>query len=79
MLMSSLLSQALLHASVACRRKLIVDWVAAGDLEDATAKEVRTDFNSLWSVLFGFTDIEFTFLCFTTYRPPMPIKLRGIF
>ena len=36
--------QALLHASVACRRKLIVEWIAAGDLEDVTAKEVSTIF-----------------------------------
>ena len=36
-----LLLQALLHASVACRRKLVVEWVAAGDLEDVTAKEVN--------------------------------------
>lgn len=32
--------QALLHASVACNRKLVVDWVPAGDLEDDTLKEV---------------------------------------
>ncbi|KAI0522973.1 hypothetical protein KFK09_005362 [Dendrobium nobile] len=31
--------KALLHASVTCRRKLVVDWVPASDLEDATAKE----------------------------------------
>ena len=34
--------QALLHASVACRRKLTVDWISAEDLEDVTAKEVIT-------------------------------------
>ena len=33
--------QALLHASVAQRKKLFVDWVPAGDLEDATSKEVK--------------------------------------
>lgn len=32
--------QALLHASVDCRRKLVVDWVASTDLEDSTAIEV---------------------------------------
>jgi CTP synthase len=32
-----------LHASVDCRRKLVVEWVAAGDLEDVTAKEVNND------------------------------------
>jgi len=35
--------QALLHASVARNRKLTVDWVPAGDLEEATFKEVNTD------------------------------------
>ena len=35
--------QALLHASVAHNRKLVVDWVPAGDLEDDTFKEVITD------------------------------------
>lgn len=44
-MMSSFMCQALLHASVACRRKLVVDWVAAGDLEDVTAKEVCTNVN----------------------------------
>ncbi|KAF2302760.1 hypothetical protein GH714_005468 [Hevea brasiliensis] len=39
--------KALLHASVACHRKLIVEWVAAGDLEDVTAKKVST--GSRWS------------------------------
>lgn len=33
--------QALLHASVSCNRKLVVDWVPAGDLEEA-AKDVST-------------------------------------
>nr|GMC97892.1 CTP synthase-like [Ipomoea batatas] len=32
--------KALLHASVACHRKLCVDWVPAGDLEDITAEEL---------------------------------------
>ncbi|WVZ83072.1 hypothetical protein U9M48_030252 [Paspalum notatum var. saurae] len=34
-----LLLRALLHASVDCRRKLVVDWVASMDLEDSTAIE----------------------------------------
>lgn len=29
-----------MHSSVARGKKLFVDWVPAGDLEDATAKEV---------------------------------------
>jgi CTP synthase len=40
----SFFCQALLHTSVACHRKLIVDWVSAGDLEDITAQEVGTKF-----------------------------------
>ncbi|XP_076957134.1 uncharacterized protein LOC143632520 [Bidens hawaiensis] len=31
--------KALLHASVACGRKLVINWVSASDLEDATAIE----------------------------------------
>ncbi|CAA7402616.1 unnamed protein product [Spirodela intermedia] len=45
--------KALLHASVACRRKLIVDWVPASDLEDATAKESPSAYESAWSLLKG--------------------------
>ncbi|RWW20348.1 hypothetical protein GW17_00015549 [Ensete ventricosum] len=33
--------EALLHASVACRRKLVVDWVPSSDLEETAAEEVR--------------------------------------
>ena len=29
-----------MHASVACRRKLVVDWVPSSDLEETAAKEV---------------------------------------
>jgi CTP synthase len=29
-----------LHASVSLRKKLVVDWIPASDLEDETAKEV---------------------------------------
>ena len=39
--------QALLHASVACHKKLIVEWVAASDLEEITAQEVSLAFVSL--------------------------------
>lgn len=45
--------KALLHASVACRRKLIVDWVAAGDLEDATANEAPDAHKAAWDLLKG--------------------------
>ena len=36
--------QALLHASVACHRKLVVEWVPAGDLEEITEYEVSLNF-----------------------------------
>jgi len=49
--------QALLHASVACNRKLVVDWVPAENLEDDTSKEVDISFHfsaSHLTVLFYF-------------------------
>ncbi|KAM1004164.1 hypothetical protein ACFX2C_004389 [Malus domestica] len=45
--------KALLHASVACRRKLLVDWVAAGDLEDVTAAEAPAAYKAAWDLLKG--------------------------
>ncbi|WCJ28449.1 CTP synthase family protein [Euphorbia peplus] len=45
--------KALLHASVACRRKLVVEWVAAGDLEDATAAEAPHVYKAAWDLLKG--------------------------
>ncbi|XP_065852491.1 uncharacterized protein [Euphorbia lathyris] len=45
--------KALLHASVACRRKLVVEWVAAGDLEDAIAAEAPDVYKAAWDVLKG--------------------------
>lgn len=42
------LFQALLHASVACQRKLVVDWVPSSDLEDMTTKEVYCLIHSLY-------------------------------
>ncbi|XP_052312469.1 uncharacterized protein LOC7464580 isoform X2 [Populus trichocarpa] len=45
--------KALLHASVACRRKLVVEWVAAGDLEDVTAKEAPDVYKNAWDLLKG--------------------------
>uniref|UniRef100_A0A5B7ANS1 CTP synthase n=1 Tax=Davidia involucrata TaxID=16924 RepID=A0A5B7ANS1_DAVIN len=47
------ISKALLHASVACHRKLIVDWVPAGDLEDVTAKEAPDVYKAAWDLLKG--------------------------
>ncbi|XP_044468705.1 CTP synthase isoform X1 [Mangifera indica] len=43
--------KALLHASVACRRKLIVEWIAAADLEDATAEEAPDAYKAAWNLL----------------------------
>ncbi|CAN4078547.1 unnamed protein product [Withania somnifera] len=45
--------KALLHSSVACRRKLFVDWVPASDLEDETAKENPENYRSSWNLLKG--------------------------
>ncbi|XP_057950224.1 uncharacterized protein LOC131145142 [Malania oleifera] len=45
--------KALLHASVACHRKLIVEWVPAGDLEDATAKEAPDVYKAACEILKG--------------------------
>ncbi|CAN6444590.1 unnamed protein product [Victoria cruziana] len=43
--------KALLHASVECSRKLIVEWIAATDLEDTIAKEDPDAFQAAWNVL----------------------------
>ncbi|KAK9149938.1 hypothetical protein Syun_008247 [Stephania yunnanensis] len=45
--------KALLHASVECRKKLIIDWVAAGDLEDVTAREAPNVYKATWNLLRG--------------------------
>ncbi|XP_031094924.1 CTP synthase-like isoform X1 [Ipomoea triloba] len=45
--------KALLHASVACHRKLCVDWVPAGDLEDITAEENPDNYERAWKLLKG--------------------------
>ncbi|GFQ00813.1 ctp synthase [Phtheirospermum japonicum] len=45
--------KALLHASVACHRKLCVDWVPASDLEDATAEENPDSYENAWKLLKG--------------------------
>ncbi|PWA86752.1 CTP synthase [Artemisia annua] len=43
--------KALLHASVACRRKLVINWVPASDLEDATAIENPDANRAAWNSL----------------------------
>ncbi|KAG9159140.1 hypothetical protein Leryth_025978 [Lithospermum erythrorhizon] len=45
--------KALLHASVACHRKLCIDWVPASDLEDATAKQNLEAYKKAWDLLKG--------------------------
>ncbi|OIW11716.1 hypothetical protein TanjilG_14349 [Lupinus angustifolius] len=45
--------KALLHAAVARNRKLIVDWVAAEDLEDATSKQDPNAYKAAWGLLKG--------------------------
>ncbi|XP_019051955.1 PREDICTED: CTP synthase-like isoform X2 [Nelumbo nucifera] len=45
--------KALLHASIVCHRKLIVEWVPAADLEDATAKESPDVYKAAWNLLKG--------------------------
>ncbi|KAL0743830.1 hypothetical protein Bca4012_085343 [Brassica carinata] len=44
---------ALLHASVACHKKLVVDWVAASDLEEITAQEAPDVHKAAWDLLKG--------------------------
>ncbi|KAK1276990.1 hypothetical protein QJS04_geneDACA011031 [Acorus gramineus] len=43
--------KALLHASVACRRKLVVEWVAATDLEESTEIEAPDVHKAAWDQL----------------------------
>ncbi|KAK8591707.1 hypothetical protein V6N13_031740 [Hibiscus sabdariffa] len=45
--------KALLHASVGCRKKLIVEWVEASHLEDITAKEDPDTYKAAWNGLKG--------------------------
>ncbi|KAJ3670903.1 hypothetical protein LUZ60_008329 [Juncus effusus] len=45
--------KALLHASVVCHRKLIVDWVASTDLEDSTSQEAPEAYKKAWDSLKG--------------------------
>ncbi|KAH0449430.1 hypothetical protein IEQ34_020122 [Dendrobium chrysotoxum] len=45
--------KALLHASVYCGKKLIVDWVTSTDLEDNTAQEEPLVHDAAWNLLKG--------------------------
>ncbi|CAL1361450.1 unnamed protein product [Linum trigynum] len=45
--------KALLHASVALQKKLVVDWVPATDLEDETVQENPDAYKAAWKLLKG--------------------------
>uniref|UniRef100_A0A0D9WJX9 CTP synthase n=1 Tax=Leersia perrieri TaxID=77586 RepID=A0A0D9WJX9_9ORYZ len=45
--------KALLHACIACGRKLIIDWVPSTDLEDSAATVAPDAYNAAWSLLRG--------------------------
>ncbi|XP_065009856.1 uncharacterized protein LOC135676288 isoform X1 [Musa acuminata AAA Group] len=45
--------KALLHASVACQRKLVVEWVPAADLEELRAIEAPNLHGKAWNMLKG--------------------------
>ncbi|XXG61605.1 hypothetical protein AAC387_Pa05g0176 [Persea americana] len=45
--------KALLHASIVCHKKLVVEWVPATDLEDKTAKEAPDVYKAAWNLLKG--------------------------
>ncbi|KAM3413194.1 hypothetical protein ACQJBY_004396 [Aegilops geniculata] len=45
--------KALLHASVSCHKKLVVDWVASTGLEDSTASEAPDAYKAAWTLLKG--------------------------
>ncbi|KAJ7010241.1 hypothetical protein NC653_000857 [Populus alba x Populus x berolinensis] len=45
------LLKALLHASVSLRKKLVVDWVPASDIEDETARENPDAYKAAWKLL----------------------------
>ncbi|KAB8100653.1 hypothetical protein EE612_031231 [Oryza sativa] len=45
--------KALLHACIACGRKLLVDWVPSTDLEDSTASVAPDAYSTAWSLLRG--------------------------
>ncbi|KAG5108116.1 hypothetical protein JHK84_045023 [Glycine max] len=44
---------ALLHASVDCQKKLVVDWIPASNLETATAKGNHDAYKAAWKLLKG--------------------------
>ncbi|TMX00459.1 hypothetical protein EJD97_000795 [Solanum chilense] len=45
--------KALVHACVACHRKLCIDSIAASDLEDETSRENPENYRSAWKLLKG--------------------------
>lgn len=45
--------KALIHASVSCHKKLVVDWISAANLENTTAKENPDVYKAAWKLLKG--------------------------
>ncbi|CAO2209435.1 unnamed protein product [Urochloa humidicola] len=45
--------EAMLHASVACQRRLVVDWVPASDLDEETANQSPDLHEKAWNLLKG--------------------------
>ncbi|XP_074587693.1 uncharacterized protein LOC141843536 [Curcuma longa] len=43
--------KALLHASVACRKKLVINWVPSSDLEETSAEETPDAYKAAWRLL----------------------------
>lgn len=54
--------QALLHASNAASRKLVLQWVAATDLEDAVKDEVSSKFRHSSPILSSRIKIQLQFI-----------------
>lgn len=50
--------QALLHASVARRKKLVIDWISACDLEPGTKKEVCLHFTLSFIIHTNYETLE---------------------
>ncbi|KAG6533834.1 hypothetical protein ZIOFF_007712 [Zingiber officinale] len=44
-------ADALLHASVACRKKLVINWVPSSDLEETSAEETPDAYKAAWRLL----------------------------
>ncbi|CAH8353747.1 unnamed protein product [Eruca vesicaria subsp. sativa] len=81
--------QALLHATVACHKKLVLEWVAASDLEEITSHETPDVHKAAWDLLkgangilvpggFGDTRVEGKILA-TKYAREKEVPFLGIY